>query len=453
MDLIKGLEEIKKENLVSFHMPGHKGRMPTEFFDGLATEDVTEIIGSDNLQDPEGIIRETERLIEDFYGTRRSLISVNGSTGALYAAIMSSFAPGDKVIIARDSHKAVYNAIALCGASPIYVYANVSDMGFFEREDIREIISLLEDDESIRGVVITSPNYYGVIKDIERLSRYTQKTGRILIVDEAHGSHLKVDSSLSAIDMGADIVVHSFHKTLPSLTQSAVLHVAGEGIDIKRVKKFMNMAQSTSPSYVLMKSVNHAIREVANRGKTLMERLCDNIDEFRVSLAESDYDFYPNDDSTRLVIGSVKDIDFFELERTLRHDYAIQPEFAFERGLVLITSIYNTGDDFRRLSKALKEVSLPAGKRSKAADVSIRNEKRMEIRDAYFKRSESISLEEASNRVAADFVMAYPPGIPLLVPGEVIGFENIEFIKSFKGDIIGVSDNKINVTLEEQHND
>lgn len=467
MEILKQLERISKENLISFHMPGHKnGRLLSSYFSDIFKYDITEIPGADNLHNPEEAILETQLQISDFYGSYKSYILVNGSTAGVYSAIMSVCNPLDKVLISRESHRSVYGALLLGGIDSEYVYPKYDKAsGVIQSVALRDIESIIEDDDSIKAVVLTSPNYYGVMCDIESISNYLHSKNIILIVDEAHGAHLELSDSLpdTAVRNGADIVIQSIHKTLPALTQSAVIHINSERVDQQRLEQLLSIHQTSSPSYLVMASIDAALDISIRQGGELTRELLSIIDEFEMSIDKNQYikrykmDEHAYDyDSCRIVLvnKSDKKIDFHELELILRETYHIQIEYSFSGGLILIPSIANIREDFIALTEALEDINFE--KLINMAQYGtmeyVKAERGLNIRDAFYRRNEEILLINAINRISSDFIIPYPPGVPLIIPGEMISLLVIEKITQMTKSntkIIGFNNQRIRVLKED----
>ncbi|MDO5136501.1 MAG: aminotransferase class I/II-fold pyridoxal phosphate-dependent enzyme, partial [Eubacteriales bacterium] len=257
--LYKELEKYGKSDFYPFHMPGHKRNPSCVDGEFLFERDITEISGFDDLHHPEGLLRDSMERLSDLYGTKESFFCVNGSTGALLSAISAGIQKGGRFLVARNCHKSVYHAIYLRDLSPIYLYPQTDpDLGINGGISPSHVEKCLEENKGIQGIMITSPTYDGVVSDIEAIAKLAHKYGIPLIVDEAHGPHFRFSPYFptSAVDLGADVVVQSFHKTLPSLTQTAVLHLCSDRVDREKIKRFLGMYQTSSPSYLLMASLD-----------------------------------------------------------------------------------------------------------------------------------------------------------------------------------------------------
>lgn len=424
MQLVKGIDKVIAEDLAPFQMPGHKGRIEQDIY----KYDLTEIEGTDNLSNPKDIILETLHLISDTFGASHSFISINGATGAVLGAMSTAFNKGDEIIVMRNSHISVYDGIFLLGLVPHYVYSD---------QDLLEQIKELDGDH-IRGVILTSPSFYGEIIE-DDVFEYLFNRDLIIIVDEAHGSHLKlIDEELSSMRW-ADIVVHSFHKTLPSMTQTAVMHLCTNRFTRSFAQKNIKLFQSTSPNYVLMRSVDLAMDIYINQGVELMEKLLAMCADFKEKLEEQT-DFFVvykdgKQDKTRLLIRHKESVDYAYIDRQLR-TMGVQTEFQSQLGLLLIPTIMSIQEDFDRLLAALKEVDIvPADQISYKI---FRPERALEIRNAFLQPSINKSYREAVGGIVTEYIIPYPPGSPVIVPGEVLSEELAAYMERFEGNILGL---------------
>ena len=436
--LYDSLIEYSKGDFYPFHMPGHKRRGISCF--NPYDIDITEIEGFDNLHDQQGLIKEASLRLSALYGTKASFLLVNGVTGGLLAALGAATKPGETVLLARNSHRAVYGAAIAAGLKTGYVYPKQLGclMGGIDPEDVE---NALQTDPKIKAVVITSPTYEGFVSDIKKIAEYTHRHNAILIVDEAHGAHFRFSDYFpeSAISY-ADIVLHGAHKTLPAFTQSAFLHVTSERVDIDRLQQFLALYQTSSPSYILMAGMEKCISFLENEGPTRFSRYVSLLSEARKSIGQCrGFELIGEDcrgkssifdiDLGKLVILPAPEIcTGSELSRTLRDKYHLECEMAVNSHIIAMTSLMDQKEGFDRLTFALNEI----GKNAEIKSDSIclnweadrcsypRPLKKMTLRDAFTADFESISLEEARGRISAEFIFQYPPGIPILAPGEEI---------------------------------
>lgn len=451
-------------------MPGHKGKLDSEELGAAISRiDITEIEGSDNLHSPEGIIARSQERAARLFGAQETLYLVNGSTSGIYAALTGVLAPGEKLLLQRNSHGAAYNGVVLGDIAVEYIYPECSEkLGIPAGIDLDELERKLEAQPDIKAVFVTSPSYYGVCLDLEKIAELVHSQNAVLIVDEAHGSHLSFSQELpkSAIQAGADVVVQSTHKTLLGFTQSAMLHINSNRVDMDKIKKMAKIYQSTSPSYLLMSSIDHTVTyferegieefaEYIKRLKTSRERisklegigLLDRIDlKGRAEL-----------DITKLVF-SADGLFGKELERELR-SRGIELEMSDISHGVALSTFKDSEEDLKRLEWALEDISKGlVGRDNERAEsaplMEIKNhERKISPREAFYAKVEKTELRQASGKIAGETVTPYPPGIPLLVPGEVIGQDSIDYIGTlvYSGhSVLGVEDGKIDTIREEQ---
>lgn len=442
-------------------MPGHKlGKgIPAGFLKALYSLDVTEIPGTDNLHFPQGAIKEAQELAAGAFGARHTFFLVNGSTCGIHAMIMTVCRPGDRLIVARDCHKAVIGGMMLAGVEPIYVKPQYNKkFGIAASVSPEDIEAALTANPDAAGVFITRPNYYGVCSDIEELVRVTHSHGKILMVDEAHGSHLRFSEKLPAcaLDAGADICVQSAHKTLPAFTQSAYLHVGSVKIDVDKLCFNLGMLQTSSPSYILMAFLDIARAVMEKDGRERLEELLGNIGAFEQQveslsrlalLKDTDLDG-GSLDRTRIVIRtSDAGLSGFEEERILREHYGIQVEMSDLNNIVCISTISDTRQDLDQLGASLKEISKNFKDKPPAADIHIKDIKLPEqgvgLKEILHLKGMDIPLKEAAGKVSLKMLTPYPPGIPLICPGEIITGEMVDYIHMLinaGGNITGLSE-------------
>lgn len=424
MKLVWGIDKVIAENLAPFQMPGHKGRIEQDIY----KYDMTEIAGTDNLSNPKDIILETLQLIADTFGASHSFISVNGATGAVLGALSTAFNKGDEIIIMRNSHISVYDGIFLLGLKPRYIYP---DENMLER--LQEMVT-----ENTVGVVLTTPSFYGEVIEDDVFEFLVEK-GVTIVVDESHGSHVKlIDDELSAMRY-ADIVVHSFHKTLPSMTQTAVMHLCTNKFTRSFAQKNMKLFMSTSPNYVLMRSVDIAMDIYINQGYELMQQLLAMCADFKEKL-EEETNFYVvykdgKQDKTRLLIRHKDSVDYASIDRQLR-EMGVQTEFQSQLGLLLMPSIMSIQEDFDRLLEALKKVHLYP--MDQVYYKIFRPEQVMDIREAFLQPDISRSYADAVGEVVTEYIIPYPPGTPIIVPGEIMSQEMADYLDNFEGNILGL---------------
>lgn len=454
------LRSYAEEKLNIFHMPGHKlGRgVPHELAQDLLQLDVTEVEGTDNLHDPQGIIKAAQIRAAMAFGADSTFFLVNGSTCGVQAAIMSVCTRGQKLIVGRDSHRSVASGLILSGAEPAYVYPEFNEEFSIPGEITPESIeNALRVNPDAAAVLITRPNYYGICCNLEKISSIVHAWGKILIVDEAHGAHLAFSDRLpqSALSAGADICIQSAHKTLPAVTQGAYLHVKGNRPDIDKLSFNLAMLQSSSPSYIIMSYLDIAREIMEREGRERLETLIDINAAFGEELKkDGTYKVLQSgnvginsvQDPTRLVI-SVKGLGIsgYSAEKLLRQRLGTQVEMADFENIVFITTVADNQESMNKLLEALKELRSMKGLGYHERQQSVSTEIRAIIREynnklvsgsqelppwkAYSLEKEGIRLDSSVGRICADIVTPYPPGIPVLYPGEIISSLTVEYIR------------------------
>ncbi len=465
--LVEKLNELKKTNPVPFHMPGHKRKR--EFVpDDLFGFDITEIDGFDNLHNPEGVILESEKLCAKLFGADKTFYLVNGTTSGVMASVLSVCDRDDKIIIARNCHKSVYNAVLLAGAVPVYVTTKTTFFGTSGVVSPDDVRSTIEENSNVKAVVITNPNYEGFCTDVQKIAEITHEKGIPLIVDEAHGSHLKFSDKFpkDALSCGADIVIQSLHKTLPVLTQSSVLHLKSNLIDENRLKTCISMFTSTSPSYILMAVIDNCQNLLSEQANELFKKYTENLDFFY----ENTKDLRHIKIITKTDIlgkNNVVDVDFgkiiclcgkkniINVENSLKTYYNINVEMKGTEHILFMTSLCDEKSDFEKLINALKEIddtisddfSFDEKKSSPKSDLS--EEKPVCVLSpskAFYSKKEKVPFEDSMGLISGEFIIPYPPGIPLVAPGELITSEIIQKVREYQKysiEINGCEDNKL----------
>lgn len=455
--IINQLKKYKEAGAISFHTPGHKNRLDEDFKALLGDIDATELKMTDNIFSPKSIIKESQEEIARIYGSAYSFLNVGGSTTGNYIAMAGLSKPKDKVLVQRNSHKSIYNALVLSDLEPVYL-ENDYDENFEFATSIKAgaVEKAFEDHPDIKLVLITSPNYFGTVQDIKTIGEIVHSHGAKLIVDEAHGAHFKFldEGPLSAIDLGADVVINSTHKNLPSLTQSSLIHVKNKE-DLEDIRQAFNIYISTSPSFLLMASIEYAVAFMDDKGAAMQDELVAYVKGLKNTLADFDninvYKYDPNfQDPLRLVLN----IDGFsgrELSNILSYDYNIDIEMNDHKNIVVLFSPLTTKEDLDKLRLAL--VSIAKDKRRAIEpwdyylDVKIPT-RIYSPRQAFYMENEIINYKDSLGRVVADTITSYPPGIPLLSPGEQIDQTMIDLIDKLLEEnikIINLDEEKIRV--------
>ena len=460
------LRDYADTDTYPFHMPGHKRNM--DGFENPYNIDITEITGFDDLHHADGIIKEAQQRAAKLYGADRCYYLVNGSTCGILSAISATTKKGDKIIVARNCHKSVYHALYLRELQPVYVYPEVSDyniQGQIRKEDIQEI---LEQNIDIKAVIITSPTYDGVVSDIAEIAKLVHAYNIPLIVDEAHGAHFGLDESMpqNAINLGADCVIVSIHKTLPAFTQTALLLVNEGKADCQKIEEFLDIYETSSPSYILMAGIEKCIRIMTENSKELFAVLNQNLDGFykkmqalqklHVLIEEDFKDKAFEFDRTKILISTENtDITGHQLKEILTDRYQIELEMSCENYALAIATVMDEEDGFRRLAEALIEIDSNCNIQKTSCsirEIYTKPERKYEIHqtDNFFK--EKAYLQQAEGKISSEYIYFYPPGIPILVPGERINIQNIKAIEEAIAqgiEVYGLTENKMIFILKE----
>lgn len=455
MRLIDKLEKYRDSHVYPMHMPGHK-RNKAFHFPSPYGIDVTEIDGFDNLHDAKGILLECKEKASKLYGSDRTFFLINGSTCGILAGVSASTKKGDRILVARNCHQSVYHAILLNELDPVYLVPSVDEsfgiQGSISPEAVQKAI---DKDDAIKLVIITSPTYEGVVSDISAIAAITHKKGIPLLVDEAHGAHFGLSAGFpeSSVQVGADIVIHSLHKTLPAFTQSALLHLNGDLVSPYSLEKQLAIFESSSPSYILMAGIDSCIDLLCHDREKLFAQFLEMLRAFSDRMRDLNriQIFCFGRDALHLhgnvfgfdpgkIVISVRNTDMNgkDLYDFLLRDYQIQLEMACKDFALAMTSICDTEEGFTRLGDALLEIDKSLNENNKCPVVTkyLVPESRMSIYCAESAEGKFISPDQSIGEISREFVYAYPPGIPIIVPGEIINEEIVRQIK--KSEEMGV---------------
>lgn len=450
------LKNYSKSGIYPFHMPGHKRTDITE--EGIIPYniDITEIHDFDNLHSPNGVIDEIQKKAAKLYNAKNAFILINGSTGGILSAIRSMTNQDDKILMARNCHKSVYNSAELFNLNVDYIFPDTDN-----RYNILTSVSpcdiedkLTKHNDEIRLVIITSPTYEGVVSDIKSISEICHKHGAKLLVDEAHGAHFPFSDSFpdEALNCGADAAVLSLHKTLPSLTQTALL-ITNDSELSEILAENLAVFETSSPSYVLMSSIEKCL-DFCENSKDKFKEYCCNLKTVREKLkklkylkiydkSDTDFDY----DIGKIVISTANaNISGTKLAEILRNNYQIETEMAYSDYVIAMTSVCDTEKAFDMLSDALISIDSELSKGADTERVPLKNlytGKNFNACELYKFNKETISFQNSEFRTSAEYIWAYPPGIPLIVPGEIISKElinYIEYLSACKVEIMSTKD-------------
>lgn len=437
------LQTHAEDGYIPFHMPGHKRTKDYSFLSNVQSLDITEIEGFDNLHNSKDVLLEAQNRTAEFFGVLQSRYLTCGSTSGVLATIRALTHRGDGILVARNCHRSVYNAVEMCGLHPYYVApAYYEEYGFYGSVMPEEVEKAFEGRDDISLVVITSPTYEGVISDIKSIAKICHSHGALLFVDEAHGAHLGLNRKFeqSARSLGADVVVNSLHKTLPSLTQTAVLHICTQAVDVEAIDRNLAVFETSSPSYVLMASIEGCIRYLDGDGANELDVWYDRVEKFRKSLSRCEriklfdgaregrvYAY----DKTKLVILTVDSaIGGIALMKSLRNKYKIELEMASANYALALTSAGDTLGAYLALSEALFEIENSVKERYGLVNIDAvpLPEKAYEPYQLDALDTQFVDLGEAQGLVSAETVWAYPPSCPIICKGEIISREFLRYV-------------------------
>lgn len=447
--IYEALEKFRKKRVVPFDVPGHKrGRGNPELVELLGEKcvglDVNSMKPLDNLCHPISVIHEAEKLTADAFGAEHAFLMVGGTTSAVQNMVLSVCKAGDKIILPRNVHKSVINAIVLCGAIPIYVNPKINPvLGIALGMDISSVEETIRNNPDAVAVFVNNPTYYGICSDIKSIVKIAHSYGMKVLADEAHGTHFYFSDQLpiSAMEAGADMAAISMHKSGGSLTQSSIM-LTNKGVNADYVRQIINLTQTTSASYLLLSSLDISRRNLALRGKESFEKVAKMAEYARNEINEiggyyaygkelingtSVYDF----DITKLSVytlgNGLAGIEVYDL---LRDEYDIQIEFGDICNILAYISIGDRIQDIERLVGALADIER-LYKKDKTGMLSgeyIQPELVATPQKAFYSEKVSLPIMETVGKVCGEFVMCYPPGIPILAPGEMITKEIAEYI-------------------------
>ena len=460
--IVQNLKEYIDNNVIYFDVPGHKKNIScdflTEFFgENIVQMDVNSSKGMDNLSTPKGSIKEANTLMAKAYGADYAYLLVNGSTIGIQAMIMSVCRPNDKIILPRNVHKSVINALILGGAIPVYIRSEIDEkLGIITGVKYDDVKRAIENNKDAKAILLLNPTYYGITVNIAKICELAHDNNMVVLVDEAHGAHFAFHKNLPkhAMEIGADAAVASMHKSTGSLTQSSILMVKDGFIDNDKIRLILNLLQTTSASYILMSSLDLARRNMVLNGERIISNIMElskfarklinelpNMKTLSKDIINGDNIF--DVDETKLVVNVSKTgYTGFEIYDMLYDEFNIQVEVADINSIMAIISIGDTKENIEKLVNALEIIST----RSKDVSDKLNNlpyiepEVVISPREAYFSDKKRIKLEEAENEISTESIMVYPPGIPVVSPGERIKKEMIDYIKFIKDQKCVITD-------------
>lgn len=469
--LFEAVKYHVKRNAVPLQIPGHKhgnGLVEYKEFVGenVLRMDLNQTRGIDLIWDPTAVINEAENLMAKAFGADSAYFLVNGTTSGVQAMILSACRPGDGIILPRNVHKSIFNGLILSGARPIYVLPEISDeLGIVLGIAESGLEKAVAENPGARAVMTINPSYYGVASNIEAIVEIAHRNGMTVLADEAHGTHMHFHDYFppSAMQAGADMSAVSLHKTGGSMTQSSALLVRGARIDPCHVKKILGLTYTTSPSYILLCSLDVARKQLATAGPLLLQRTLEIVGWAREEINRIEgyhapgKDFFARQgfgfDETKLLVNVRKTgLTGYEVEAILARDYNILIELADMYNILAITSLGDKKEYLEALVSALREIAASQGKREveKIQAVQFNPEVVMLPREAFYSPKKPVRLEQCAGEIAGEMIMVYPPGIPLVSMGEVITPDIIEYVKLLKQEkctLQGTTDPRVDYVL------
>ncbi|OCA89920.1 aminotransferase class I/II-fold pyridoxal phosphate-dependent enzyme [Pradoshia sp. D12] len=447
--IYEALEEFKKKRIVPFDVPGHKrGRGNPELTAFLGEQAVSVDVNSmkplDNLCHPVSVIKEAEELAAEAFGAAHAFFMVNGTTSAVQGMVLTACKAGDKIILPRNVHRSVINALVLCGAVPVYVNPEMDkNLGIALGMSLNQVEKAIKENPEAKAILVNNPTYYGICSDLRGIVKLAHQHNMLVLADEAHGAHLYFGKNLpvTAMAAGADMASVSMHKSGGSLTQSSFM-LMGPSVNVGYARQIVNLTQTTSGSYLLLSSLDLSRRNLALNGERIFDDVINlaeyvrneinqigNYYAFSRELVNGDsiFDF----DVTKLSVHTL-DIGLagIEVYDLLRDEYDIQIEFGDIGNILAYVSVGDRKRDVERLISALSEIRrrYSTDKSGLITQEYIDPEVVITPQEAFYADKESLSLRDTEGRVCSEFVMCYPPGIPILAPGERITKEIIEYI-------------------------
>ncbi|MBP3952181.1 aminotransferase class I/II-fold pyridoxal phosphate-dependent enzyme [Bacillus sp. YZJH907-2] len=451
--LFTGVRTHAEKQPIQFHIPGHKqgAGMDPEFRSFIGENalsiDLINIAPLDDLHHPHGIIKEAQQLAAEAFGADHTFFSVQGTSGAIMTMIMSVCGPGDKIIVPRNVHKSIMSAIIFSGATPIFIHPEIDPrLGISHGITIDSVERALTAHPDAKGLLVINPTYFGISGNLIQIVELAHSFDVPVLVDEAHGVHIHFhdDLPVSAMQAGADMAATSVHKLGGSMTQSSILNVREGLVSAKRVQSIISMLTTTSTSYLLLASLDTARKQLATKGQELLSRVIDLAEQTREKInnivgiscvgkeilgTKATYDMDP----TKLII-TVKDLGLtgHDVEVWLREHYSIEVEMSDLYNILCIVTIGDTQEKMNILVNALNELATEHKKVEPAsvAAISVPNipDLALSPRDAFYAETEVIPFDDSVGRIIAEFIMVYPPGIPILIPGEIISQDNLSYI-------------------------
>ena len=451
--IYEALENFKKMRVVPFDVPGHKrGRGNAELTSFLGeaclSVDVNSMKPLDNLCHPVSVIKEAEEIAAEAFGAANAFFMVGGTTSAVQSMILYACKSGDKIIMPRNVHRSAINALILCDAVPVYVNPDVNNqLGIALGMSVEQVEKAIEENPDAKAVLVNNPTYYGICSDLKKITELAHSKGMLVLVDEAHGTHFYFGDNfpITAMAAGADLASVSMHKSGGSLTQSSFL-LMGKQINSDYMRQIINLTQTTSASYLLLSSLDISRKRLALNGKEIFAQTVEMAEYARSEInsiggyyayskelinGDSIFDFDVSKLSVYTLPIGLAGIEVYDL---LRDEYDIQIEFGDIGNILAYISVGDRKRDIERLISALFEIRRRFGKTATGmlSQEYVTPTVAQPPRRAFYAEKMSVPLEQAVGKVCTEFVMCYPPGIPILAPGELITEKIIDYIKYAK---------------------
>lgn len=467
------LKELRDCPDYPFHMPGHKRNTDLFSMDNPYGLDITEIDGFDNLHDAKDLIKGAMNRAAEIYQSEETHFLVNGSTSGILSGIMGATREGDRILMMRNCHKSVYNAVFLNRLDACYLYPEmIPEYGICSRVTAEQVNDTIKNMDSLpKLIVLVSPTYEGILSDIKGIVRLAHSLKIPVLVDEAHGAHFGFHPAfpVSSIQAGADIVIQSLHKTMPCFTQTALIHLQGERVDRERIRQYLSMLQTSSPSYLFMASIDDCIELVETKGAALFSSYAERLSKFykqmetlqslRVMGAKEERYRNPDirDISKILINTGMTKLNGNLLNNFLKKEYHLQMEMVCENQVLAMTSVGDTDEGMKRLADALILIDQSLEEKQKEEVLKEPSfllcpvKRNMGIWQAFEREKNWTLLEDAEGKTAGSYVYPYPPGIPVLIPGEVVNETIICAIKKMvqaKLDVKGIKIQKDKIMIE-----
>lgn len=454
MPLLEAMLQYKEENIYPFHTPGHKGgrgmeRLLRQELGASVPMDVSLMSELDDIHEPTTYIAEAQKLAARTYGSDACFWAVNGTSQAIHAMLMTALSPGEKVLLPRNAHRSVAGGLILGGIEAAFIQPEYNaDFGIQMQVTAEAVANALDNDSAIKAVLLTSPNYYGVAADVRRIAELCHQRNVVLLVDEAHGPHLGFSDLLpsSALQCGADACAQSTHKILGAMTQCSMLHIQSQRLDVQRAADVMSILTTTSPNYLLMASLDAARAQVQAYGREMAEQavtaaaklrnLCNKYNGLRI-LSEAGCSGLRMDSTKVTVNFSQWGITGVEAGDALRQA-GIAVELVDAHNVLFLVTYADGGSEYDEALERIDMVlqKLEHSKRDAEAALKVQQvpaaKSALLLREVFYKKKEAVALVESAGKICGEQVSFYPPGIPVLLPGEIISPEIISYCQQMK---------------------